>query len=300
MRVASEVRLGLFALALLQLITAFAAIGLLTRMSPAVEQILLENVYSMEAVDDMLLVLAGEGDAKAFEDALQRATNNVTEREETSLLTTIQARYPAALAGNDSDRVAVARSLTQLAAVNRASMDRADHEARTLGWAGAWAIVLLGFASFVVILLVVRRQESRLVQPIVELHAAVERAVSGDPHRRCIAQPGPLELQRLASDLNRLLDERFGTTSTEIEDPQSQARQELLNLLLDRLPGAAVAGTPSGDVLAFRARDLRSPPKAIANAVRAGSVPEGWSVEHTPHGAWLAQHGVDPRGLPLV
>ena len=287
MRFAFEVRFGLLALFLLQLITSFAAIGLLARMSPAVENILVENVYSMDAVDDMFVVVVNNGPTDAFVDALERARNNVTEKEETALIAAIEAHYAKALAGDVGERAALAGNLSALAAVNRASMDRADLQARQLGWAGAWATVLLGFASFVVTLVVFRRQEDRLVTPILDLHAAIESAVSGDPYRR-VRIDGPIELQCIGDDVNRLLDARAAHAPSGPREARQAAVRQALHLLIDVQPGAAVVGTDEGEVLACHVGMVDVVPKQIAEAVRADALPEGWTLHRSSEGTWLA------------
>lgn len=41
------------------LLFAFACIGLFTRMGPAIERILQENMHSIQAAEEMLFILAG-------------------------------------------------------------------------------------------------------------------------------------------------------------------------------------------------------------------------------------------------
>jgi len=85
---------------------AFGSIGLLTRMSPAIERILRENVSSDEAVEYMLVLLAqaarerpSDARQKHFEQALQRARKHVTEPEEVSVLEHVAQWYGAASQG---------------------------------------------------------------------------------------------------------------------------------------------------------------------------------------------------------
>ena len=53
MHLRTEIGLSIAALLVVQLSTSFAAVGLLSRMSPAVERIVEENLHSEEAALDM-------------------------------------------------------------------------------------------------------------------------------------------------------------------------------------------------------------------------------------------------------
>ena len=58
MRIRDEIRLGVGTLLLVQILLMFAAVGLLSRMTPAIDQILEDNERSIHAVERMLVVLA--------------------------------------------------------------------------------------------------------------------------------------------------------------------------------------------------------------------------------------------------
>ncbi len=204
------------ALAVLNLILAFGAIGLFARMGPAIERILDENVYSIVAAEEMLLELSHAGGAPLTEDAearviqqLENAKRNVTEDAERPVLASLERSLPRAAAGDAEARreaVASARALIQ---INRDAMDEVDQDARRLGAAGAWSAVFLGFLSFLLSLLVVVRFQRRFVRPLVDLHQVLERAREGDRLRRCRVGDGPAEVRQVAEAVNRLLDERL-------------------------------------------------------------------------------------------
>ena len=77
MRLHREASIGIGAILALQILLSMLGIALLTRMGPAVEQILKENVFSGEAVEDMLAAVAttpaGEEVPPHFVAALERA-----------------------------------------------------------------------------------------------------------------------------------------------------------------------------------------------------------------------------------
>src|SRR5690606_9748470 len=98
MNVHREVRNTVFVLLLIQLTTSLGAIALLGRSGSAIERILADNDYSLEAVDDMLHILAtaetGRADGerlRLFRDARSRALDNVTDERERPLLQHIES-----------------------------------------------------------------------------------------------------------------------------------------------------------------------------------------------------------------
>jgi hypothetical protein len=203
---------GIALLVAIQLATAFASIGLLTRMSPAVEEILAENVSSNEAAEQMVsslgLALAGaSGDHQAtFRDAIRRARDNVTEPEEVPVIDRIDKAGQQFFAGDASALERAVVDARDLIRVNRAAMQRANDEAQRLGTAGAWAAVVLSLLGFLVSVMVVRRTILGIVEPIEELEAALVAFSAGDPYRRCQGRAASEEMRRVLRAVNTLLD----------------------------------------------------------------------------------------------
>jgi hypothetical protein len=214
MQTERDLYVGIGALVAMLLVVSFGTVGLLMRMSPAIERILRENVASLEACDEMMaaLALAGPGQAEAsiaarFREALRRAQANITEAQERPALARIEAAAPGALRGEPADRAAAVEALAALHAVNSASMRRADERARQLGLGGAWAIVFLSCVALAVSVAVLRRLRQRLVAPLQELSSTLAAASRGDRHRRCRPMTtAPAELARILLAVNGLLD----------------------------------------------------------------------------------------------
>lgn len=220
MKLEREATLGVWALILLVVLVAGSAIILLQRMSPAIGQILEENVASEEAVEEMLATLAeasssgtgassdtAERQRARFDDALDRARDNVTEPEEPALLEAIHLHENAAFAGDAAARATVVQNLRQLGAVNRASMHRSDVAARRLGLGGAWACTLLGVVGFGFGALILRRLRRRIELPIEDLRDTLQRVRRDDFQARCrTLLQAPAELAQIASHTNWLLD----------------------------------------------------------------------------------------------
>lgn len=291
MRLHTESRLGIGALLALQLATSFAAIGLLARVSPAVERILLDNVRSVEAAEQMLAALAlPEEDAGArFEAALGAARANVTEAEELPLLEDLDRLGPAALAGDPTARRQAVAALEALSLVNRRSMQQADDEARFLGQAGAWTSALAGMAGFVLSLVVYDRTRRRMVLPVQELHATLAAARQGDHLRRCTHTEGPVETVRIADDLNWLL-EQLGQTRR--PKPGMTGLRPHLLALLERQPGPTLVLDARGEALALNQAALDriaagDRPWELGRALVEGRpLPAGWTASRGAEG-WI-------------
>lgn len=213
MELRRDLLLPIIILVAIATLTSFGAIGILDRMSPAIQRILAENVFSLEAVEEMLAITAELDGAGAtaqqrdrFELTLQRAAANITEPEEREQMAEIQQNWRRAFAGDASARKRVIAAMRELGAINRKAMARADKTARRLGAAGAWTAVFLGVFAFLWGVLAVRRAHQRILHPLSELESVVEAYHGGDRFRRCAPVPAPAEIQRVMHALDALLD----------------------------------------------------------------------------------------------
>jgi hypothetical protein len=259
MELRRELLLGIGALVVLNMLLAFVAIGLFVRMGPAIEHILEENVYSIIAAEEMLAELAEAGGApvsaearQRILEALERAKSNVTESDEVPVLRAIEQELAAALEGDAQARVAVVRQTGTLIRINRAAMHKVDGEAQRLGDAGAWTAVLVGFLSFFLSLVVVRRLRHRLLAPLVELHQVLEAVRHGEKLHRCRAREAPAEVRQVLESVNMLLDERLSARAAGEVSPEDAA----LLLFLDRQPRATMVIDREGRVVRASAAAL--------------------------------------------
>lgn len=216
MELRKEIFSSLGVLVVLNILSAFGAIGLFVRMGPAIGQIMDRNVFSIEAAEDMLVELAAAGDRPLtpeartrFEQALARIEGNVTETAEGEEIDRLRQHLEPTMAGWGDARLRSIGSLRSLIAVNREAMKKADGNAVQLGGAGAWASVFMGLLSFMVGLSVLARFRRRLLLPMMELFNVLDRAGEGDRYRRCHVGQAPAELKDCMRKLNRLLDRGF-------------------------------------------------------------------------------------------
>lgn len=298
MRLLTESRMGLGALLSLQLLTSFASIGLLARVSPAVDRILVENVRSVEAVEEMLVAIAlpGEEAEDRFAAALATARGNITEEEEAPFIDEIERLGPSAMAGDEGARRRVVVALQGLSLVNRRSMQEADTDARFLGQAGAWTSAMAGMAGFVLSLLVYDRTRRRLVLPVQELHDSLAAARAGDHHRRCTRLEGPVETTGIADDLNWLLEQLALTRQPK---PGTTGLRPHLLALLEQQAGPTVVIDTRGESVALNQAALDrvaagDRPRELGRALVEGrALPPGWTAHRGTEG-WICTWQAPP------
>lgn len=213
MELRRELLLSVGVLAALNVFLALAAIGLFGRMVPAIERIIVENVSSMNAAEEMLAVLGEARTASLaaarrdrFDVALAAARQATTLPEEGAILDKIDRTKKLLFSGDVSQRQVLVEQVRALMSTNRAAVHRADLEARRLGSAGAWTSVFIAALTFLLSLIAVRRVQRRVLDPLAELHLVLEASRGGDRYRRCRPLEAPLELRRAMSSVNLLLD----------------------------------------------------------------------------------------------
>jgi hypothetical protein len=295
MRAHDEARLGIGGLVVLQLLTAGAAIGLLSQVGAAISLAMRESVYSEAAASEMLYVVAGGEPADAAErtlflGALDRARRNITVDDERPAIEGLTQVAPGALAGDPTDRAMAAALALELGEVNRRSMAAHESRARSLGWGGAWAAAIFGGVGFALALVVWRRFQLRFLAPLEELDAVLSAALRGDLRRRARITDAPAELMRAKAGLNDLLDR--GAATPALPDP---AAVDLLGPLLELLDRQAhPVWLFSGEgmlVAANQAGLLFEGDRPGWNGRRPGAetLPPPYTASACAGGAWLVE-----------
>jgi hypothetical protein len=241
-----------------------AAVALLARMTPAIDQILEDNEKSIRAVERMLLALAetesslsddaariDEFDLRRrhFERALAEAEGNITEPSEAPVLARIAERQDSALAGDPRAIAAVQEDLWTLGNINRERMLAANSSAKRLGTAGAWALVLLGLIGLAFSIALMRRARGKLINPVYELSAVLEACSAGEVHRRFNPASASREFQEVAEVVNQLVSEHF-TRQDRGWEPVAKLDRLALLQLLDRQAEAWLVCAADGTVTA--------------------------------------------------
>lgn len=313
MRLSDELKVGVLGLLALQAVTSASAIALLTRMSPAIDRILTQNLASILAGAEMLAALAElprdpAGEAarqERFEEALALAGSNVTEAEEGPILAAIGSSATAALAGAPDERRRTVRAIDKLIEVNHASTREADLEARRLGAAGAWAAVLLGAIGLGVCVLGVRRLVRRLIHPLLDLAETIAAFQRGERHRRTNRHGMPVELAEIAGAVDDLIDRAIAPAGLPPPGTSPAAERAAVLLLLDRLPAPALMLDSAGRPLAagqaaldrLNAEDGQTLRAALEELPLRGDdqLPAGWKRTPLGGGAWLVELGPTPH-----
>jgi nitrogen fixation/metabolism regulation signal transduction histidine kinase len=194
----------------------------------------------------MLLVLtrrAFEPDQPAleqeFQQALARAYENITEPGEVEVLDQLKQSGLRALAGDPAALRQTVEGIRRLVTINREAMLRADHEARRLGTAGAWAAVFLALAALAATVVVGRRLAGRIFDPLAELYEVTEAVRAGDRFRRCRRMDASPEMVRLVESVNFLLDQR-DVSSAPASPDDDESRAVALHFLSQRAEAAFV------------------------------------------------------------
>lgn len=281
MRLRVETAVAVGALLAVQLATSFAAIGLLSRTSPAAERILREDEV-ISATENVLVVLASDGDAEDLDVAVSRV-RAVARGADADLVRRIEARTDAAARGDALARLDIVSLAQALADTSRGRMEALDTQARFLGRAGAWTSAMLGVGGFLLSIVVYRRVRARLEAPQLGLYELLEQVRAGDRRRRADANHGPFETRRIAETVNQLLD-RVEELQRRPEGERQDRR--VLNALLDRMTEPAWVLDGAGQLLATNAAGLKvwdepGPVRiALSVAIRDGAnPPTGWVLE---------------------
>ena len=195
----------------IQVITAFASIFLIQRMSPAINLILSENVYSLEASESMLALVAQPApltpaQEEKFVQSLDRLKRNVTEPGEKPLLDEMTRIMGPGFKLTPDVKSALLGTLLQISEINRNAIIRSDEHSRRLGIAGCWAIVLLGIMGMIFGLAVMNSISTRLLEPIAEITNVMTQWKRGERQRRCTPRSDQGELEGTMNSINDLID----------------------------------------------------------------------------------------------
>jgi methyl-accepting chemotaxis protein len=216
MKLGQNVSLGGWMLVALNLVMAFGSIWIFMRMAPAIEGIVDQNGGSLKACEEMLsnLALSGLPGAetrklkKAFSRELESARNNITKNRELTAIAAIGRYYAQAFEGDAAAKTQTIASINRLIRMNREAMDAANRNARQFGYAGAWGIVFMASAVFLVGMLFMRNLKNSLVAPLEEIYTVIQAVKSGDIMRRCTGPDMPRDVKTIFRGINDMLDRK--------------------------------------------------------------------------------------------
>jgi hypothetical protein len=199
---------------------AMGSIWIFMRMAPAIEVIIEQNDQSLQSCENMLSSLALLSQNKfsekslqsSFTQALKKAQNNITEKEEPVALESISQNYVNAFEGDFDARKQTVTAIIHLARINRMAMVKADRKARQFGSSGAWGIVFMASAVFFVGLIFMHNLKKNLIEPLEEIHAVITDFQNGNTLRRCTGTGLPKGIKTIFLIINELLDKYKAAT----------------------------------------------------------------------------------------
>jgi hypothetical protein len=220
MRLAKTINLGAWIIIILNLLMAFGAIGIFSRMSPAIANIISKNDRSLQSGEEMLATLALVNNTaqsnkklkKKFSLALSKAINNITELKEKETLDTIEQNYENAFAFSAEAHKNVVNAILKLSKINRQAMSRADKNARHLGQGGAWGIVFMATVVFIAGIIFIRKLNQSLLKPVEEIKNVLVAHQGGENRRRCTAPDLSADMKAVFNNLNSILDKSIQNT----------------------------------------------------------------------------------------
>ncbi len=215
MRIEQATRVGAWLLICLNLLMALGSIWIFIRMSPAIKEIIEQNEHSLEACEDMLASLvmitddisANQLYIATFQNALNRASNNITEDEEPAAIKLIQSKFRSAFDGDINSKERTVFGITLLGKINREAMVKADMRARQLGQAGAWGVVFMAASLFFAGMVFKRNLLLHLVNPVEEIDAVIKAYRNGETMRRCSGANLPSDFVSIFNGINEILDQ---------------------------------------------------------------------------------------------
>ncbi len=215
MRISQAVIIGAWLLISLNILMALGSIWIFMRMTPAIKDIIEQNEHSLQACEEMLASLAMlDGDTKAnyklivkFQEALDRANNNITEVEEPAAIKIIRSQFKAAFEKDIKAKENTVYAIMLLGKINREAMIKADRRARQLGSAGAWGVVFMAASLFFAGMLFKRNLMINLLNPVEEINAVIAAYRNGDTMRRCSGADLPADFLSIFHGINEILDQ---------------------------------------------------------------------------------------------
>lgn len=295
MRTHREIRFAVLSLLALQALTAVVGVLLLGRLGPAVDHILENNEFSLEAVAEAEAVLVespgrlGVAETQRLTEAVGRAAQNITEAEEPPHIATLQTHLAGTVAGRAEDRQIFHQSLQELARINREAMHASAEKAGRFARAGAWTLVVLALVTLTVGLIVLGRARQRLLEPLDRLTSVAQAWRRGDHLRRTgLVDEEAADVAVVASVLDQLLDQAAARGRV-AGDGTGVAQRTALLALLETRPGRAAVVDAEGGVVAANlaaldhlgslGRALRGEVPAVVTELAAGvRLVEAWGV----------------------
>lgn len=223
MVIAQTVRIRMTFFIFLNLLMAIACIWSLSRMAPAVQNIIHKNDRSIVICEKMFVVLIKLTNNKDeshnkifdFEKLLELASNNITEENEEELIDQIKVYYKYALNGDIEALEKTVEKISSLSEINRKAINAADKVSKKFAVAGSWFVVFWAAGMFFLGMYYKRVFLKDIIYPYEEINAVLNANLTGDKFRRCSGHEAVDEINGIYSKINMILDKKSAGLESE-------------------------------------------------------------------------------------
>lgn len=223
MVIAQTVKIRMSFLIFLNLLMGIACIWALSRMAPAVQNIIHKNERSLDICEKMFVLLIKVTNNKDesqnkifdFEKLLELASKNITEENEEELIEQIKVYYKYALNGDIKALEKTVEKISSLSEINRNAINAADKVSKKFAVAGSWFVVFWASGMFFLGMHYKRMLIKNLIHPLEEISAVLNANLIGDNFRRCSGHESSDDINDIYSKINLILDKKSAGLESE-------------------------------------------------------------------------------------
>ena len=189
-------------------IITIAGIRGFQRLEPFVSTLNSSNTKSLYYAEQMLSSISVKKDVKRFEENLDKAKHNITEKNEKETVDKIACYYLSAFRGNKRAEDETINNIAEYSRINRIAMEQSGIKAKKMETVGIWIILFPSIFIWIIGLTLLVRLEKTFIKPIQELNNVIFDYNNGNSMRRCPSYTTSKDLQKLYDGINRILDNK--------------------------------------------------------------------------------------------
>ena len=189
-------------------VITFAGIYGFQKLEPSINLLNSSNTKSLYYAEQMLTSISAKKDLNKFEQNLDLAKKNITEKGEKEALDKISDGYLLAFKGNKNKEEETIDEIADLAKINRLAMELAGTKARKQQSIGIWIIIFPSVFIWIIGLILLKRLNRTFIKPIQELNDVISEYNRGNKMRRCPSSNELKGLQKLYDGINTILDNK--------------------------------------------------------------------------------------------
>ena len=178
------------------------------KLEPFISTLNSSNTKSLYYAEEMLSSISVKKDLIRFEDNLNKANNNITEKGEKETLDKISHNYKQAFKGNKRLEEETVDDIAEFSRINRAALERAGQIANKMKSVGIWIIIFPSVFIWIIGLTILKRLKRTFIKPIQELNDVISDYNEGNHMRRCPTYTISKDIQKLYDGINRILDNK--------------------------------------------------------------------------------------------